>query len=531
MLAAAEQAAAAPRLPDLDRTDLELVTIDPPGSKDLDQALHIAARPDGGFTVSYAIADVAAFVNAGDPVDLEAHRRGETFYGPDARSPLHPPVLSEGAASLLPGQVRPALLWTVQLDAHGQTTDAEVVRARVRSREQLTYEQAQDDIDHPGPGGTRPTLALLAQVGPLREQRERERGGVSLEIPEQEVVPAPGGGFGLTYRALLPVEGWNAQISLLTGMAAAHLMIYARVGIVRTMPPATSASLRRLHAVARALRHPVARRARLPRVRPQPRRLPAGATRRCSTPARSLFRGAGYAAFDGSVPEDAEHAALASDYSHVTAPLRRLVDRYAGEVCLALCAGTPVPDWVREALPGLPAEMARADQAAHRYERAVVDWVEACVLERRVGEVFTGTVVEVDPEHHRGTVVIQRARRRGPRLRRRPPARPRAPGPPHPGRPRAGQGHLRGRVAPLSARPPLTTADRRVGFPRERGKPTVTAADLPRSRSVSPGHPAFVDGDLRSGPWGTTRWSGRRRSRGSSRCRSAGSGRRPCGTG
>ena len=405
VLAAAERAAASPRLPDLDRTDLELVTIDPPGSKDLDQALHIAARPDGGFTVSYAIADVAAFVTAGDPVDLEAHRRGETFYGPDARSPLHPPALSEGAASLLPGQERPALLWTVQLDARGRTTDAEVVRARVRSREQLTYEQAQDDIDHPGPDGTRPSLALLAQVGPLREQRERERGGVSLQIPEQEVVPAPDGGFALSYRATLPVEGWNAQISLLTGMAAAHLMIYARIGIVRTLPPATSGSLRRLHAVARALDIRWPAELDYPEfVRSLDPSRPGDAAmlNACTT----LFRGAGYAAFDGSVPEDAEHAAIASDYSHVTAPLRRLVDRYGGEVCVALCAGTPVPGWVRDALPGLPAEMARADQAAHRYERAVVDWVEACVLARRVGETFTGTLVEVDPEHHRGTVVI-----------------------------------------------------------------------------------------------------------------------------
>jgi len=406
VLAAAERAAAAPRLPELDRTDLELVTIDPPGSKDLDQALHIAARDDGGWTVSYAIADVAAFVSPGDPVDVEAHRRGETFYGPDQRTPLHPPVLSEGAASLLPGQVRPALLWTIQLDAQGRTTDADVVRAKVRSREQLTYEQAQNDVDHPGPGGTRPTLALLAQVGPLREQRERERGGVSLDIPEQEVVPAEGGGFGLTYRALLPVEGWNAQISLLTGMAAAHLMLYARVGIVRTMPPAAGSALRRLHAVARALGirwpaeldYPEFVRT-LDASRPQD----AAMINACTV----LFRGAGYAAFDGSTPEDPEHAALASDYSHVTAPLRRLVDRYAGEVCLALCADQPVPGWVREALPALPGEMARADQAAHRYERAVVDWVEACVLQPRVGEVFTGTVVEVEPEKHRGTVVIQ----------------------------------------------------------------------------------------------------------------------------
>ena len=68
VLAAAEDAVAAARLPELDRTDLELLTIDPEGSRDLDQALHIA-RDGSGFAVSYAIADVAAFVAPGDAVD------------------------------------------------------------------------------------------------------------------------------------------------------------------------------------------------------------------------------------------------------------------------------------------------------------------------------------------------------------------------------------------------------------------------------------------------------------------------------
>ena len=376
VLAAAEYAAAHPRWPELDRTDLELVTIDPPGSKDLDQALHIAAAADGGFVVSYAIADVAAFVLDGDPVDREAHRRGETRYAPDRRTPLHPPVLSEGAASLLPDQVRPALLWQITLDATGQTTDAEVVRARVRSRAQLSYEQAQREIDDPGPAGTRPALALLAQVGPLREQRERERGGVSLEIPEQEVHPGPDG-WDLDYRAPLPVERWNAQISLLTGMAAAHLMLYGQVGILRTMPPAQPASLRRLRQTAKALHiawPPELDYPEFVRSLDAARAADAAMLTACTV----LFRGAGYQDFDGEVPEHAEHAALASDYAHVTAPLRRLVDRYGGEVCVALCAGTPVPEWVRAALPGLPKEMADADRAAHAYERAVVDWVEAC---------------------------------------------------------------------------------------------------------------------------------------------------------
>ncbi len=398
---AGERAAAAPRLPELDRTDLELITIDPPGARDLDQALHIARRPGGGYVVSYAIADVAAFVTAGDPVDLEAHRRGMTLYAPDRRTPLHPPALSEGAASLLPDLVRPALLWTIIVDDHGRETDASVVRALVRSRAQLDYEQAQAEIDG---GGARESLVLLAEVGQRREQRERERGGVSLQIPEQEV-HTEDGPWTLEFRTPLPVEGWNAQISLLTGMAAAHMMLYGQVGILRTMPPADPESLRRLRQSAKALGISWPAELDYPEfVRSLDPGIPSHAAmlNACTV----LFRGAGYQAFSGSVPGNVEHAALASDYAHVTAPLRRLVDRYAGEVCLALCAGVPVPVWVLQGLDALPQEMAAAGRRAGQYERAIIDLVEVGLLANRVGETFRAVVVEIDRDKRRGVVMI-----------------------------------------------------------------------------------------------------------------------------
>jgi exoribonuclease R len=145
-LGEAQRAAASPNLPDLDRSDIEFITVDPAGSKDLDQAVHIAAEGDG-FLVSYAIADVAAFVTAGSALDHELRQRGETFYFPDARVPLHPTVLSEGAASLLPDQSAPAALWQIHLDAQGNSTSVEVQRARVKSREQWDYVALQKACD------------------------------------------------------------------------------------------------------------------------------------------------------------------------------------------------------------------------------------------------------------------------------------------------------------------------------------------------------------------------------------------------
>ena len=401
VIAAAERAAARARRPALDRTDLELVTIDPPGSRDLDQALHIA-RTGQGYVVSYAIAAVASFVVAGDPIDVEARHRGLTFYAPDRRTPLHPPVLSEGAASLLPGQDRPALLWTLRLDQDGELLEATVVRALVRSREQLTYEQAQREVDGPAPRGT---LALLVEVGRLREERERDRGGVSLQIPTQEVGIDDRGQYTLSYRATLPIEGFNAQISLLTGIAAAQLMLAGRVGVLRTLPPAEPGALQRLRRTADALQiswpdqqsYPEFVRSLDPVIARHAAMLNA-----CT----ELFRGAGYAAFDGTVPEQTRHAALATEYAHATAPLRRLIDRFVGEICLALAADEPVPDWTRAALPELPELMTAAETRAKRYERAVVDLVEVSLLRDRVGEEFTGTVVDVESKGKRGIVLV-----------------------------------------------------------------------------------------------------------------------------
>ncbi|MBA3375578.1 MAG: RNB domain-containing ribonuclease, partial [Actinobacteria bacterium] len=115
VVADAEASIRSPRLPDVDETAIPFVTIDPPESMDLDQALHIERRGNG-YRVHYAIADVGAFVTPGGPMDIEAHERGQTLYAPDGNTRLYPPQISEGAGSLLPGEIRPALIWDMEVD-------------------------------------------------------------------------------------------------------------------------------------------------------------------------------------------------------------------------------------------------------------------------------------------------------------------------------------------------------------------------------------------------------------------------------
>ena len=375
-----------------DRTDIPFLTVDPPGARDLDQALHIAKHADG-YLVSYAIADVASYVAAGTPLDRETRRRGETLYFPDLRVPLHPAVLSEGAASLLPDQVRAAVLWQITLDAAGRPTGVNVSRAQVRSTAQLDYAGLQTMLDA---GRAPAAAALLPEVGRLRLGLARQRHAINLDLPEQEVVPDTHGGWRLQWRAPLPVESWNAEISLLTGMCAGEMMFRARIGLLRTLPAPEQNTVAHLARLAPALNvtwPPGA----------QPGDVLAGLDR--ADPkhaaflehAASLLRGAGYTAFDGTAPARPEHAGVGAVYAHVTAPLRRLVDRFASEVCLALAAGGPVPDWARTALPTLPDIMAACDQRAHETDRAVVDTVEAWLLREQVGHEFAAVVLDARP--------------------------------------------------------------------------------------------------------------------------------------
>ncbi|GAA4678455.1 RNB domain-containing ribonuclease [Gordonia humi] len=392
--AVAEARGAVDRFADdrVDRTDVELVTIDPPGSQDLDQALRVVADGDG-FVVHYAIADVAALVEPGGAVDAASRDRGQTMYFPDGSVPLHPRDLSEGIGSLLPDQVRPAVLWTVHVDAAGEVTDVDLERATVRSRERFDYAGVMADHEA---GRLHPSIAALPTFGQTRLDWSLRRGAVQLDLPDQEIVPHRGGrAWTLQLAPRTPADNWNAQVSLLVGMCAGEIQRKAGIGLLRTVPPASHEAVTELRAAARHLgvdwsegASPGEFLASLPAHEPT--------TLALMTVGARLMRGSGYLVLEPGTDypdDDVVHAGVGGEYSHVTAPLRRLADRFATETCLAVTAGRDVPEWVTAALGPARKKMASSDQLASTAERRSVDLTEAVVLADQIGARFDAVVM------------------------------------------------------------------------------------------------------------------------------------------
>jgi exoribonuclease R len=90
------------------------------------------------------------------------------------------------------------------------------------------------------------------------------------------------------------------------------------------------------------------------------------------------------------------HAAMAATYCHMTAPLRRLADRYVVRAALAVANGQAVPEEVSAAFQKLGPVMGKADARANQIDRAVIDMAEAATLSGREGETFAAVVTDVD---------------------------------------------------------------------------------------------------------------------------------------
>ncbi len=239
------QAATPPRLDPFreDRRAVPFVTIDGEDAKDFDDAVY--AEPDpkvvGGWRIQVAIADVAAYVEPGSPLDREAQRRGNSVYLPDHVVPMLPEALSNGWCSLVPQEDRASLLVQLQIDARGTLKTFGFVRALVRSKARLTYRQVhawmkgdQAAIDP----ALHPHMAhLVAAYEALKSARQR-RGALDLHLPERRAQISADG---------TRVEALVEQTAGPANQLIEEMMILANVAAARVFSARGCTGLYRVH--------------------------------------------------------------------------------------------------------------------------------------------------------------------------------------------------------------------------------------------------------------------------------------------
>ncbi|MEO6153615.1 MAG: RNB domain-containing ribonuclease [Croceibacterium sp.] len=364
-----------------DWTERAFVTLDPTVSTDLDQAFVI--EPAGGdLVLHYALADIGWFVPPGGALEAEAWRRGVTLYLPDDKARLYPGMLSEAAASLLPDGPRPAIVASVRCREDGTVALDAMTRAIVHSRAKLAYETV--DIA---------AVPHLADFAERMKRSEDARGAARIDPPEQEVERGADGRLHLTFRPWLPSETANAALSLAANMAMAQALLSAGTGLFREMPPPDERAIAKLRNAARGLGLTWPSNATFTQFeRTIDPTTTAGAMFQLT--ARRYEGGAHYRPYvAGHTPW---HAALGATYTHATAPMRRLADRYVLEAALAVAGGQPVSEACAAAFARLPAVMDAADAREGAVERAVLDLAESALLAGREGEAFAATVTELD---------------------------------------------------------------------------------------------------------------------------------------
>ena len=279
----------------------------------------------------------------------------------------------------------------------------------MRSRARFTYEETQAAYDA---GTLHPAIAHLPAVGKLLQTSAARRDAITLNFPSQEVQQTPDGLFELIIEPRLPMMDYNSEISLLAGRCAGTTMANAGIGILRTLADPEPTAVSRFWAEAEHLgytTHPASPGEFL-------RTLDANAPRGMAImrEAQKLLRGSEYLDLGANPPRS--HAGVITNndgvrpeyYAQVTAPLRRLADRYATEIVLSLVAETPIPDWVTCDLEQVLAAMTASGRLAATVDHACLDYCEAEVLKTFVGNQFPATVVEVNPRQKTARVFVDK---------------------------------------------------------------------------------------------------------------------------
>jgi ribonuclease R len=389
--------------PRRDLTDLPTFTIDPATARDFDDA--VSARREGeAIRLWVHIADVAAHVPPGSPLDREARRRGNSTYVPGAVEPMLPRALSEDACSLAPGVERLAVTAEVELGQDGRSGSAAFYRSRIRSDARLDYDQL--DLVFAGraeaPEAVAEPLAVAREAAAALSERHGAA-GLDVESFEPEFrFDSRGHAVGAHGVAQTESHRLIERLMILTNEQVAQLLERKRVpAVYRVHPPPDPTRIERLVEQLHELGIPT------PPLRgtPAPSEGAELAIEASRLVAREAARrGHGRAAYTTLVlrslkqasysERNSGHAGLGSAaYCHFTSPIRRYPDLIVHRALLAVLGEGEAAPSAAEARDAA-AHCSERERDSMRIERRGDDVCAAFLLERELRERGAETAFE-----------------------------------------------------------------------------------------------------------------------------------------
>jgi len=380
----------------VDYRDWVTVTIDGETAQDFDDAVSIRKLSSGHYLLGVHIADVSHYVRPGSALDRDARLRATSVYFPGLTLPMLPETLSNDLCSLRPRKTRLTMTALLTFDEKGRVVKAEFHPSLIRTVERMTYTSVfkifqGDQTERRRYQAVVPEFLMMRELASTLRSRREEQGSLNFDLLEPELV----------YQ-----EGRLQSVAAFEANEAHHLieefMVAANEAVAGYLSRAGRPSLYRVH--------PPPGRADLEELRdfldyfgltlPQPEKTTSRDLQRIlkrveGKPEEKIIqrhvlralRLAVYAA------ENTGHYGLAKeDYTHFTSPIRRYPDLI---VHRSLKAELRREQEKLAGLPGLALHCSERERKADEAEKELVDWRIFRLLKEKLGEEFSGLIVDM----------------------------------------------------------------------------------------------------------------------------------------
>lgn len=381
----------------LDLRDKQIITIDGPTAKDLDDAVSLERDGKGRWVLGVHIADVSHYVAEGSALDREAFDRGTSVYFADRVIPMLPEALSNGICSLNPQVDRLTLSCLMTLDGQGHVVEHTIAKSVIRTAERMTYPDCNALLgEAPLELSQRyaailPMLREMEGLASVLRRKRRNRGALDLETGETYIL-CDEYGFPVDLCRRVPgvSEGIIEEFMLIANETVAeHLVKAAKPGVFRVHEKPAPARLEQLRTTLAPFGYtlPTPDAFGMQKLLQQAEGRPEqGAVSLLVL--RSLMK-ARYAS------ENLGHFGLGAEfYCHFTSPIRRYPDLMVHRVLSALLCGASQGEEraLSAACTAAAQQSTQREEAAETAERDIEKCYQAEYMHGHLGETYPAMV-------------------------------------------------------------------------------------------------------------------------------------------